>query len=414
LSSTFFNSVNATFAGGFSGVVTAKRVSQTSSAAITWQAIPPVGTLSSPQGDSITYSPPAPSNLEVPTSVAVTATLGTFQHNYKVGVFPAIWKLPSAAPNWGLLNVTGTSKPASFPATLEPNDYPQHDPIPNFDSYGWMVLPALLQKTGPDNLNPGNYLPTAGKGTFIGVKLQPGSPGTWQIQIRVDNDPNSTSPAFTGNVSCNNCGGGSSIAINGSTIVFTNVHVPLDQGGEVVLDGTLAIDEQASQAGTTATAASLQQCPKTWANLTGAAAVASLPCIAGTYNGVSPSGNGQCSVVINTASHSVSFTSEGTTETMPIPDNLTTGRVTLGFNPYDSSYGSVYPFHDQYAVALNTQPQTGPVSSVQRLLFTFGLQSSASVVISGFAYELDFSYSKASSATANPTVAKHCRIKLNT
>lgn len=327
-----------------------------------------------------------------------------------MAVFPAIWKLPAGTPNWGSLTVSGDFKPASFPATLTPNDYPQHDPIPNFDSFSWMVLPSSLQATGPDNLYPGQYLPTAGKGTFVGVQLLTTG---WQVTVRVVNDPTSTTPTFTGQTTCNGTCSGMSVAVNSGNMVFTNVQVPLDQGGAVILNGSLAINEQPAQTGTTVTAAGLKQCPSTWANETGSAAVASLSCVSGIYRGVNPSGSGQCFVVIDTVAHSVSFTSEESTETLPIPDNATNGTVVLGYhagNPNDSSYA----FGNQPAVALNTQPQSGGSASVQRLLFTFGLQPSASSGVSAQQYELDFSYTNASSATASPSVAKYCRMKLPT
>jgi hypothetical protein len=412
LSSTFANADNATFAGGFTGVVSASRAGPSSTAPPTWQLVPNVGSLSAQRGDSITYTPPAPSALEVPTNVAVQAKIGQYQHSANIALYPATWKLPAGTPNYGSLSVSGSAKPASFPSALTPNDYPQNDPIPNFDMYSWMVLPTSLQATGPDNLMPGNYIATAGKGTFIGVQLQ--TFGIWQVTVRVVDDPNSTTPTYSGQTTCEACTG-MSVAVNGSNMVFTNVQVPLDQGGAIVLNGALAIgDGQRAQAGTTVTAADLQQCPKTWASETGTAAVASLSCVNGTYRGTNPSGSGQCTVVIDTAANSVSFTSDGTTETMPIPDNATTGTVTLGYNPFDYSGYTAYPFHDQYAVALNTQPQAGGGASVQRMLFTFGFQESQSTGVSDSRYELNFAYTKAGSATSNPSVAKYCRIKLPT
>lgn len=78
LSSTFASTDNATFAGGFNGVISAMRASQSSADASTWRLVPSVGTLSAQQGDRINYTPPAASALEVPTNVAVDATIGSY------------------------------------------------------------------------------------------------------------------------------------------------------------------------------------------------------------------------------------------------------------------------------------------------------------------------------------------------
>lgn len=410
LSSSYAATGNATYSGGHSGIFSITRASQASNAPTNWTISPKSGSFSNAQGDSTTYTPPAVGALELPQKTTITATVGTFKHDYPIAVFPTIWRSPSAG-NWGTLTISGAAKPNTFPTSFAPNDYPVHDPVPNFDMYSWTALLPSLQAAGPGNLIAGQYDPTAGKGVFIGVTLM-GILG-WEVRVRAD-DQNVASPLFTGDFFCNGSCPGMNVAVNGSNMEFTNVRVPLDQGGEIVLDGTLAINELGAQPGTTRTSQQLQQCPKTWAGQTGLAALANLACVDGTYAGINPSGNGQCSVTIDSTAKMVTFTSEGTTETMPIPNNSSTGTVAFAFNPRETG-SSTSPFRDQYAVAMNTLPQSKVVAgSVQRLLFTFGFKPSQSVVVSTFAYELDFSYTKAASPTAQPSVAKHCRINLPT